>query len=52
MVTQPDERKDILIPAFTENLRQIGDYKYVVPTEILRPLRRSNAVLPVLCHAS
>jgi three-Cys-motif partner protein len=35
----PDERKDILIPAFTENLKQIGGYKYVVPMEILRPLR-------------
>lgn len=35
----PDERKDILIGAFTENLAQIGDYQYVVPTEILRPLR-------------
>jgi three-Cys-motif partner protein len=33
----PDERKDILISAFTENLAQIGQYHYVVPTEILRP---------------
>jgi three-Cys-motif partner protein len=36
---EPDERKDILIGAFTENLAQIGDYQYVVPTEILRPLK-------------
>ena len=35
----PDERKEILISAFTENLQQIGDYPYVVPTEILRPLK-------------
>ncbi len=35
----PDERKEILISAFTENLQQIGDYQYVVPTEILRPLK-------------
>jgi three-Cys-motif partner protein len=35
----PDERKDILIGAFTENLAQIGDYEFVVPTEILRPLK-------------
>jgi hypothetical protein len=35
----PDERKEILISAFTENLQQIGGYNYVVPTEILRPLK-------------
>jgi three-Cys-motif partner protein len=36
---EPDERKVILIGAFTENLAQTGDYQYVVPTEILRPLK-------------
>jgi three-Cys-motif partner protein len=46
----PDERKGILIPAFTENLKQIGDYKYVVPTEILRPLR--NRTLYCLFYAT
>jgi three-Cys-motif partner protein len=34
-----DARKEILIEAFTENLRKVGGYPYVVPTEILRPLR-------------
>jgi len=35
----PDERKEILVGAFSENLAQLGGYQYVVPTEILRPLR-------------
>jgi three-Cys-motif partner protein len=34
-----DERKEILVGAFSESLRQLGGYQYVVPTEILRPLR-------------
>lgn len=34
-----DERKGILIEAFRENVMQIGNYDYVVPTEVLRPLR-------------
>lgn len=34
-----DERKEVLIAAFTENLQKVGDYPYVVYTEILRPLR-------------
>jgi three-Cys-motif partner protein len=46
----PDERKDILITAFTENLQQIGGYHYVVPTEILRPLR--NRTLYCLLYAT
>jgi hypothetical protein len=33
------DRKDILISAFTENLQHVGGYQYVVPTEILRPLK-------------
>jgi three-Cys-motif partner protein len=47
---EPDERKDILIGAFTENLAQIGDYQYVVPTEILRPLM--NRTLYCLFYAT
>jgi three-Cys-motif partner protein len=46
----PDERKDILIGAFTENLQQIGGYQYVVPTEILRPLK--NRTLYCLFYAT
>jgi three-Cys-motif partner protein len=46
----PDERKDILISAFTENLAQIGHYQYVVPTEILRPLK--NRTLYCLFYAT
>jgi len=46
----PDERKEILISAFIENLQQIGDYPYVVPTEILRPLR--NRTLYCLFYAT
>jgi three-Cys-motif partner protein len=34
----PEERKEILVDAFTESLRLLGGYEYVVPTEILRPL--------------
>jgi three-Cys-motif partner protein len=46
----PEERKNILIGAFTENLAQIGDYQYVVPTEILRPLM--NRTLYCLFYAT
>jgi hypothetical protein len=46
----PDERKDILIGAFTENLQQIGGYPYVLPTEILRPL--TNRTLYCLFYAT
>ena len=34
----PEDRKEILVDAFTESLRVLGGYAYVVPTEILRPL--------------
>jgi three-Cys-motif partner protein len=46
----PDERKDILVGAFTVNLAQIGNYQYVVPTEILRPLK--NRTLYCLFYAT
>jgi hypothetical protein len=46
----PDERKDILISAFSGNLAQIGGYEYVVPTEILRPLK--NRTLYCLFYAT
>ena len=38
-VARQEERKGILIEAFRENVKQIGKYDYVVPTEVLRPLR-------------
>jgi hypothetical protein len=34
----PEERKEILVDAFTESLRVLGGHDYAVPTEILRPL--------------
>jgi three-Cys-motif partner protein len=35
----PDQRKTILVDAFAESLVQLGSYKYVAETTILRPLR-------------
>jgi hypothetical protein len=35
----PDERKDILVAAFTETLAKIGGYRYVAETPIFRPLK-------------
>ena len=34
----PDERKEILVGAFSESLRQLGGYDYVAETTVLRPL--------------
>jgi three-Cys-motif partner protein len=34
----PEERKEILVAAFSESLRQIGDYRYVAETTVLKPL--------------
>jgi three-Cys-motif partner protein len=45
-----DERKEILIEAFTENLKRVGNYAYVVPTEVLRPLK--NRTLYCLFYAT
>jgi three-Cys-motif partner protein len=46
----PDERKDILVGAFSESLRQLGAYEYVAETTILRPL--SDRPLYCLCYAT
>jgi three-Cys-motif partner protein len=46
----PDERKEILVGAFSESLRQIGGYKYVAETTILRPLK--DRTLYCLCYAT
>jgi hypothetical protein len=35
----PDERKDILVRAFSENLRRLGRYEYVCDTTVFRPER-------------
>ncbi len=34
-----DERKEILVGAFSESLRQLGGYQYVAETTVLRPVR-------------
>jgi three-Cys-motif partner protein len=34
-----EERKDILVDAFSANLRQLGGYDYVAETPVLRPTR-------------
>jgi hypothetical protein len=47
---RPDERKAILIEAFRENVKEIGKYDYVVPTEVLRPLK--NRTLYCLFYAT
>ncbi len=35
----PDQRKAILVDAFAESLAQLGKYKYVAETTVLRPLK-------------
>jgi hypothetical protein len=35
----PDQRKEILAGAFSESLKQLGGYRYVAETTVLRPLR-------------
>jgi three-Cys-motif partner protein len=35
----PEERKEILVNAFSDNLRQIGNYGYVAETAVLRPTK-------------
>jgi three-Cys-motif partner protein len=35
----PDQRKEILVGAFSESLKQLGGYQYVAETTVLRPLR-------------
>jgi three-Cys-motif partner protein len=35
----PEERKAILVNAFSENLRRLGQYKYVCETPVFRPER-------------
>ena len=45
-----EERKHILVGAFTESLRRLGDYQYVAETTILRPLQ--DRPLYCLCYAT
>jgi three-Cys-motif partner protein len=35
----PDQRKEILVGAFSESLRELGGYDYVAETTVLRPLK-------------
>src|SRR5262249_52428951 len=35
----PEERKKILVDSFSESLRHLGGYEYIVPLEILRPVK-------------
>ncbi len=35
----PEERQDILIAAFSETLRKIGDFRYVAEIPVFRPLK-------------
>jgi three-Cys-motif partner protein len=35
----PEERQEILVNAFSDNLRQIGNYGYVAETAVLRPTK-------------
>src|SRR5262249_29344218 len=46
----PNERKTILVGAFTQSLAQLGGYAYVAETTILRPVR--DRPLYCLCYAS
>jgi three-Cys-motif partner protein len=45
-----EERKSILVGAFTESLARLGSYQYVAETTVLRPLR--DRPLYCLCYAS
>jgi len=45
-----DERKAILVGAFTESLARLGNYAYVAETTILRPLK--DRPLYCLCYAT
>ncbi len=38
-LTQADARKEVLISAFTDTMRTIGDFEFVAETPIFRPLR-------------
>jgi three-Cys-motif partner protein len=45
-----DDRKTILVDAFSESLAKIGNYKYVAETTVLKPL--SDRPLYCLCYAT
>jgi three-Cys-motif partner protein len=46
----PEERKEILVGAFSESLARLGNYKYVAETTVLRPLK--DRPLYCLCYAT
>jgi three-Cys-motif partner protein len=45
-----DDRKDVLVGAFRESVRQVGSYPYVSEVTVLRPLR--DRALYCLIHAT
>jgi len=45
-----EARKNILVSAFNDSLAQLGDYKYVAETTVLRPLK--DRPLYCLCYAT
>jgi three-Cys-motif partner protein len=46
----PEDRKTVLVGAFTENLAKLGNYPFVAETTILRPLK--DRPLYCLCYAT
>lgn len=46
----PEARKAVLVGAFTESLRKVGNYRFVAETTILRPLK--DRPLYCLCYAT
>jgi three-Cys-motif partner protein len=46
----PEDRKTVLVGAFTESLAKLGNYRFVAETTILRPLK--DRPLYCLCYAT
>ena len=46
----PEERKELLVGAFTESLAKLGNYRFVAETTVLRP--RKDRPLYCLCYAT
>lgn len=46
----PEDRKKILVDAFTKSLTKLGSYRFVAETTVLRPLR--DRPLYCLCYAT
>jgi three-Cys-motif partner protein len=48
----PEARKEILVNAFSESLRQIGNYEYVAETAVLRPTKNRPLYSLLYCTRS